>query len=184
MQAARSPNRDSPACQARSDRATNWDERTVASNQEMSGDLQAGNRAEAFVTSRVESIAEESLDLRPTELPGRQADPVDDDQIDVAPRRPGIEIGGRHTTGIVEPVPGRIEAQHPVIPGSDRTIVCEPEMRRRQSRGPISFQMRRAIDRPCSSCDEVRYSATDSRNSGPIAKSLAADTPYQAYAST
>ena len=67
-------------------------EPAIASNQEMRGYLQMGNGAKAVVSMRVETIAEQTLDVRPTELTGRQADSVNDNQVDIAVGWPGIEV--------------------------------------------------------------------------------------------
>lgn len=96
------------------------DEGGVASNQEMSGYPQIGDGAEALISLRIEPIAEELLDMGPAELTRRQADSVDHDQIDTAVGWPGIEVGRRHSAGVVEPVSRRIEVQLRAAPCSMR----------------------------------------------------------------
>ena len=64
------------------------DERTITSNEKVSGYLQRHNRTEARMRARVQAIAEEPFDAFPPELAGRQADAVDDNHVDVAARRP------------------------------------------------------------------------------------------------
>ena len=68
------------------------DERAVASNQEMGGYPQVGDGTETVMNVCIEPIAEEMLDVRPTELAGRQADSVHYDQIDTAFGWPGVEV--------------------------------------------------------------------------------------------
>ena len=67
-------------------------EPAIASNQEMRRYLQMGNGAKAVVRMRVETIAEQTLDVRSTELTGRQADSVNDDQVDTTVGGSGIEV--------------------------------------------------------------------------------------------
>ena len=67
-------------------------EPAIASNQEMRRYLQMGNCAEAVVSMRVETVAEQTLDVRSTELTGRQTDSVHDNQVDTTVGWPGIEV--------------------------------------------------------------------------------------------
>ena len=67
-------------------------EPAIASNQEMRRYPQMGNGAKAVVSMRVETIAEQTLHVRSTELTGRQADSVNDDQVDTTVGWPGIEV--------------------------------------------------------------------------------------------
>ena len=118
------------------------DERAVAPDQEMGGYPQIGDGAEALVSAWIDQIAEQVLNVGSPELAGRQADAMDDDQVDVAAGRPGIEVRGRDAAGIVEPVSGRIEGQHPagrsVLGGSGRQLLQVSRRYRRIMRMPRS----------------------------------------------
>jgi hypothetical protein len=65
----------------------------VASNEEMGGHRQASNLLEVRVGAPIKLVAEQLLDLGPTELARWQADGVDDDQVDHGAIWPRAEVG-------------------------------------------------------------------------------------------
>ena len=77
----------------------------VAADQRVRRDLQARDFLEVGVRAGIEPVAEQRLDVRATELPGRQRDSVHDDQLGYRANGARILIGrgtlarGRHESG-------------------------------------------------------------------------------------
>ena len=72
------------------------DQYTVAADEEMSGYFRAGDGGIERVRPRVEAVGEEIDDAAAAELPRRQADVVDDEEVYRATRGPSIAVGRRN----------------------------------------------------------------------------------------
>ena len=68
-------------------------QRASAGNKEMRRNLQAANALEVGMRLPVELIGKEALDIAVAKLAGRQADGVDDDQVDQRAFRARAEVG-------------------------------------------------------------------------------------------
>jgi len=71
-------------------------------DEQVSGDSQMLDLSEVGMQTGVEAILEEGCDVRPSELTGRQADAVYDDQVDRRSFGPGVVIGGGDLSRVEE----------------------------------------------------------------------------------
>jgi hypothetical protein len=69
------------------------DERAVPTDEEMSGDPEPGYAGVIRVRSGVQPVGEKLDDSRPTKFAGRQADCVDDEEIDRAACGVSMQLG-------------------------------------------------------------------------------------------
>jgi len=68
-----------------------------------------GYRSEVFVAMRRQRIRKEAVDPSSAELVGRQADPMDDNEVERAIPWPWIAIRRRNTVHVHEPTGFRID---------------------------------------------------------------------------
>ena len=78
-------------------------ERAVTRDEQMCGHLEAMQLIEPGMLAAIEGVAEELLDVAATELPGWQADVVDDEEVHRASVGARIDVGRRTSPGGIQP---------------------------------------------------------------------------------
>ncbi len=79
------------------------DQLTTSAHKKMGRDQQSADLRKIGISSRIKPVGEQLHDPITTELPGRQADRMNDDQRDKLARRPFIVVGRTDTLYACEP---------------------------------------------------------------------------------
>ncbi len=77
---------------------------SAAIDQEVGGNGKARKIAQSGISRTVEAVLEQLLDMRATELSGRKADAMDDQQFDIATGGTLVAVGRAHAARTLEPM--------------------------------------------------------------------------------